>query len=55
MFLSIIECSENTGEAIFKITDNENTEKGIPWTNCVSFSRDNANTMIGHIKVVPTT
>lgn len=51
--LSIKECKEaSTGENIFKILDSELKSAQILWSNCVSFSTDNASVMLGTSKGV---
>lgn len=52
VLLSLCHTSNNTGEGIFDILNEELTKKEIPWTNCVSFSSDNANVMTGQFKGV---
>lgn len=52
MILSILECTDNTGEGIFNVINKEFIKKDIPWQNCVAFASDNAKTMSGHIKGV---
>lgn len=47
MLLKLCESRESTGKAIFDLVDNVLKEKGIPWSNCVSFAADNAAVMQG--------
>lgn len=50
--LSIVESDDGTGQGIFNALNQEMTQKSIPWSNCVSFGCDNANTMTGSVKGV---
>lgn len=46
--LTMVEWKEaSTGDNIFKLLDHELTKRNIPWSNCVSFSSDNASVMSG--------
>lgn len=47
LLLSLLECTDNTGQGIFSVIDKEFISLGISWDNCIAFSSDNANTMIG--------
>lgn len=47
LLLSLLECTDNTGQGIFSVINKELVSLGICWENCVAFSSDNANTMIG--------
>ena len=38
---------ESTGENIFRLLDQELKKRNIPWSNCMSFSSDNASVMSG--------
>lgn len=52
MILSMLECTDNTGEGIFNIINEEFKKKDIPWINCIAFASDNAKAMTGHNKGV---
>lgn len=52
LLLTVLECNDNTGEGIFKMLNAELKDKNISWKNCLSFSCDNANTMMGRWKGV---
>lgn len=50
--LSLKECTDNTGQGIFSMLNQEIEDKGLSWKNCVSFGCDNASTMLGHLNGV---
>lgn len=52
LLLSLLESTDNTGEGIFSVINSELSSLAIPWENCISFSSDNAYTMIGANKGV---
>lgn len=48
VLLSVSEVKgSSTGDAIFKVIDQELKKHNILWVNCLSFSTDNANVMSG--------
>lgn len=50
--LSLKECSDNSGEGIFSMLNQEIDDKDLNWKNCVAFGCDNARTMLGHLNGV---
>lgn len=47
MLLKVCERRESTGRAIFDLLDRELKQRGISWSNCISFAADNAAVMQG--------
>ncbi|CAC5413355.1 KCNT1 [Mytilus coruscus] len=46
-FVGIPTCNIGNSDSIFRCLDKVFSEKGIPWSNCVGYSSDNCNVMIG--------